>query len=417
MEAKKPPILNPTLKMFLLAMILANIAANMYGPILPLYLKDLNASVVQVGLFFTINAIVPLALQILGGWISDNLGRLRSIAIGSVAGVLSYVGLILAPSWQWVLVGEGLIAVTRSLVSPSFGAFVADQSSEQNRARVFAVVDTIYGVVGIVGPALGGWLAGAYGFKPMLLVAAVIYCIATLLRVLMARTAAKGHESKPGKLTFASLKGNLSGMFALAVAGGVITWLIVTDGVRDVAFSMSNTLMPLYMQQVNGITVQQIGLLNAVYAVATMSTTLPGGWLADKKGERLAIVLGFFLEFAAMMVFLRAGGFIGYALAFGILGLGGGLMSPGFMSLITKALPENLRGTGMGLLNTSLGLFSLPAPAIGGQLYDRFGPRTPFTITAWVALATIVPAWLKFRVTGKPVETQVEAAATPANGD
>ncbi|HMN60044.1 MAG TPA: MFS transporter, partial [Anaerolinea sp.] len=168
MEAKKPPILNPTLKMFLLAMILANIAANMYGPILPLYLKDLNASVVQVGLFFTINAIVPLALQILGGWISDNLGRLRSIAIGSMAGVLSYVGLILAPSWQWVLVGEGLIAVTRSLVSPSFGAFVADQSSEQNRARVFAVVDTIYGVVGIVGPALGGWLAGAYGFKPML---------------------------------------------------------------------------------------------------------------------------------------------------------------------------------------------------------------------------------------------------------
>nr|HMN58749.1 MFS transporter [Anaerolinea sp.] len=163
--------------------------------------------------------------------------------------------------------------------------------------------------------------------------------------------------------------------------------------------------------------VQQIGLLNAVYAVATMATTLPGGWLADKKGERLAIVLGFFLEFTAMMVFLRAGGFIGYALAFGILGLGGGLMSPGFMSLITKALPENLRGTGMGLLNTSLGLFSLPAPAIGGQLYERFGPRTPFTITAWVALATIVPAWLKFRVTGKPVETQVEAAAPPANGD
>jgi len=417
MQTKKAPILNNTLKLFLLAMILANIAANMYGPILPLYLKDLNASVMQVGLFFTIYQIIPLGLQILGGWISDNLGRLRSIAIGSLAGVLSYVGLVLAPSWQWVLVGEGLIAVTRSLVSPSFGAFVADQSPEQNRARVFAVVDTIYGIVGVVGPALGGWMAGAYGFKPMLMVAGVIYTMATVLRVFMARTAAKGQESKPVKLSFSSLKGNLTGMLGLAVAGGVITWLIVTDGVRDVAFSMSNTLMPLYMEQVNGITVQQIGLLNAVYAVATMATTLPGGWLADKKGERLAIALGFFLEFAAMMVFLRAGGFIGYAVAFGILGLGGGLMSPGFMSLITKALPERLRGTGMGLLNTSLGLFSLPAPAIGGQLYERFGPRTPFTITAWVALATIVPAWLKFRVTGKPGEAQIEAAQSTVNGD
>ena len=398
MNAKKAPILNNTLKLFLVAMILANIAGQMYAPILPLYLKDLNASVVQVGLFFTLSQIVPLLLQILGGWISDNLGRLRSIAIGSVAGVLSYVGLVWAPSWQWVLLGEGLAAVTRSLVAPSFGAFIAEQSAEENRARVFGVVETIYGIVGVIGPALGGWLAGLFGFKPMLLVAAVFYIAATLLRVLMARTAAKGKESSPTPLTMENLKANLGGVFGLVVAGGVITWLLITDGVRDVAFSMSFTLMPLYMDQFGKITVQQIGILNAVFSVAAMATTLPGGWLADKKGERVAIVGGFLCEFIAMMIFLQAKSFWGYAASWAVFGLGVGLMSPAFSSLVTKAIPEKFRGTGMGLLHTSLGLFSLPAPAIGGQLYERISPRLPFTITAWVALATIVPAWLKFRL-------------------
>src|SRR4030043_643676 len=98
---KAGPLLNKMLLLFLIAMILANIGGEMYGMLLPLYLKELNASVVQIGLFFTISQIVPLAVQILGGWVSDSLGRLRSIAIGSVAGNLVYIGFILAPTCTW----------------------------------------------------------------------------------------------------------------------------------------------------------------------------------------------------------------------------------------------------------------------------------------------------------------------------
>ena len=130
-EITKKPLLSKVLWLFLVAMVLANTAGNMYGNILPLYLKSLGASVAQIGLFFTLFQILPLILQILGGWISDSLGRLRSIAMGSVAGVLSYVGLLLAPTWQWVFLGESLNAVTRSLIGPSFGAFIAEESAKK----------------------------------------------------------------------------------------------------------------------------------------------------------------------------------------------------------------------------------------------------------------------------------------------
>ncbi len=55
-------------------------------------------------------------------------------------------------------------------------------------------------------------------------------------------------------------------------------------------------------------------------------------------------------------------------------------------------------------MSTSLGLFSLPAPAIGGQVYEKSGPRVPFYITAVVTILTIFPVWFKFKMTAKEKE-------------
>jgi MFS family permease len=392
------PLLNKMMLLFMFAMVLANTGGNMYGPLLPLYLKSLNASVVQVGLFFILSQIVPLALQILGGWISDTLGRLRSIALGSMAGVLSYVGLILAPTWQWVLVGEGFGSVTRSLVGPSFGAFIAEQSTEENRARVYGVTETMFMIVAVIGPPMGGWLADNYGFKFMLICAGILYAIATVIRIAMARVAAKGKEANPQKLSLVSLRTNLGVMVGMILAGGLITWIMFTDGVRDVAFSLSFTLMPIYLQDIGGMSIQQVGWLSSVFGIAMMAITIPAGWLADKKGERLGIALGFLLQSLALFVFLRVFTFWGYAFAWVLLGLGVGMMSPAYQSLLSKAVPEKMRGTAFGLFSTSLGLVSLPAPAIGAQLWERVGPYFPFAVTAWAGLFSILPVWLKFKL-------------------
>jgi MFS family permease len=397
-QQKSAPLISRKMLLFMVAMVLANMGGNMYGPLLPLYLKSLNASVVQIGLFFTLSQIVPLALQILGGWISDSLGRLRSIAMGSVAGVFSYLGLILAPTWQWVLVGEGFSSVTRSLVGPSFSAFIAEESAEESRARVFGITETIFMVVAVVGPPLGGWLADTYGFRIMLGVAGGLYLIATIIRVAMARTAARSKEANPKKLSFSNLKRDLGLIVGMIMAGGLVTWILLTDGVRDVAFSMSFTLVPVYLQEFGGMSIQQIGWLESIFGIFMMLTTMPAGWLADKKGHRLPIMLGFLFEFLAMMAFIRVADFIGYAVAWALFGLGIGLMSPAYQSLISKAVPEKMLGTAFGFLQTSLGVVSLPAPWIGAQLWERVSPRFTFSLTAWFGLLAIIPVYFKFKL-------------------
>ena len=400
MEAVKPkkkPVLNRVLVLFMIAMILANMGGNMYGPLLALYLKDLNANVVQVGLFFTLSQIIPLALQIIGGYISDSLGRLRSIAMGSIAGVISYIGLILAPTWQWVLLGEGFNAVTRSLVGPSFGAFIAESTDEDNRAQVFGYTETIYSVVAIAGPPLGAFLVQAFSFKIMLICAGLFYLGATIIRIYMARNIAQTHDSAPQKMSFSSLKTNLITMATMFVAGGVLTWILITDGARDIAYSMSFNFASLFLQDIGGLNLVQIGYLSSIWGIAAMLTNIPAGKLADRKGERVAIVLGFILEFLALIVFIVGSTFWAYALSHVLLGIGSGLLGPAYQSLMSKVIPQKIRGTAFGLLDSSLGLFSLPAPAIGAELWSRFSPRTPLMITAGVVLLSIIPAWMKFR--------------------
>jgi MFS family permease len=373
--------------------------------------RDLGASVPQIGLFFTISSIVPLALQILGGWVSDVLGRLKAIAIGSVVGIFTYVALLLAPTWQWLILASAFAAVTGSLVGPSFDAFIAEQSDEKNRARMFGVTQALFGIVGFVGPALGGWLAEVRGYKFMLLIAGILYIAATVIRVSMARKVGKDAGSHGSRLTVSSLRSNLGTMFGMLFAGGIITWILITDGVRDTSFALSFNLFSVYMQDYGGLNLQQIGLTSSVFGLCLMLTVIPAGLLADKIGERFGISLGFLLVGASLVVLISIpfGAYGLFLLGWGLAGMGVGMLQPAYQSLISKAVPAKLRGTAFGLFSTSLGLISLPAPWIGAQLWQSVSPRFPFIITIVVVFLSIIPVMLKFKL-----PKAGSAAANPA---
>jgi MFS family permease len=390
------------MRWFLFAMILANIAGTMTNLLMPIYLTELGASVGQVGMVFTITSVVILALQILGGWISDVIGRLLAIAIGSVGGVLGFVFMLLAPTWQWMIVALVVNQIPYALVGPSFSAFIAENSTDENRGRVYGITDTIYQVVGVVGPPLGGFLAGRYGFKPMLLVATGFYTAAAILRIWMARTMRTPEAGEPKDLTLASFKRSLWLIWSMIIGGGVITWIFITDGVRDIAFRLSGELEPLYLEQVIGLSLEQIGLLGSFFAVAMMLVPIFSGRLGDRFGERVPIVTGFLIMFGAFMVFLQARAYPMFALTWVLFGVGVGMLSPAYQSLISKVVPRASLGAFTGLFQGSLGFISLPAPWIGAMLWENYNPRLPFMITAFVLLLSIIPVWFKFKLPKSP---------------
>jgi MFS family permease len=413
--SQSAPILSPLMRWFMFALVLANIAGQMSPMLLPIYLTELGASISQVGLVFTLTSVVILVLQVMGGWISDNIGRLRAIAIGSLGGILGFVALLLAPTWQWMLVALAIYQIPFSLVGPSAPAFIAENSTEENRGRVYGLTGTIYQITGVVGPAMGGLLAGMWGFKRMLLVAAAFYTIAAGLRIWMATTTRSSEQRQATPLSLASFKSSITLVFGTLVAGGVITWILVTDGIGDIAFRMSHELQPLYLQRIAGLSIQQIGLLGSIFAVATMFTPMLSGKLSDQYGERLPILSGFLLTFGGYLIFLRAGTFALFAGAWIIFGASAGLLEPAYQSLISKVVPANRLGMFSGLFWSSLGVLSLPAPWLGAQLWDRIDPRAPFVITAIASLLMLPPVWLKFKAPQKAPEALAGATHRRSN--
>jgi MFS family permease len=396
MKPRITSLLNINLRWFLLAMILANIAGQMAYSMLSLYLIDLGASVGQVGLVFTVASLVPMVLQIFGGWFSDTVGRLRAIAIGSSIAVFGYLLFFISPSWEWVMFGLCVEYVSNSFVGPSFGAYIAEQSDETERGRVFGLSRGIYMVVTVIGPTLAGFLAYRLNFRLMLGVAFGFYILATAVRIWMARSERFKPSRAPERPTWGGLSTQLKAMFSLLFAGGLVTWIWITDAIGDTSYNLTGDLYPIYLSEIGRLTVEQIGLLGSAWGIATILGSFLGGWLTDKRSERTMITFGFVLitlSLVSMVLARSLAAFLGARL---LGGFATGLLMPSYDSLISKVIPEDRRGLAFGFFGTSLGILSLPMPWIGAQMWERLGPQAPFWVTALVCAITIPIAWVKF---------------------
>jgi MFS family permease len=414
MTPKKTRLLSPMLLWFMGTMILANIAAQMIMPLESLYVQELGASVAQVGMFFTVASIAPLLFQVFGGWLSDSVGRLQAIAVGSVSGALSYLFYLFAPTWIWLLPASVLTSMAVSFVAPSFQAFIAEESTDETRGRVYGVTSTMYMVVNIIGPIVGGAVAQGLSFKIMYLVAGGLYATAAIVRVGMARYASrrKQQEAKAAeKPSLAGFKKSMISVAAVLTAGGVVTWIFISDGVRDVAFSLIGRLMPIYLENEVGLSLMQIGGLQSITAIVAMALMSPAGWLSDKKGERVGIVGGFALMSIGWYLFLIGTNFWHFVVSRVVVGAGWALIDPAYSSLISKVVPDRLRGTAFGLFSTSLGLISLPAPWIGAWLWEAVSPIFPFYVPL-VALVGVLPVmWFKFKLPAPAAEVALDESS------
>jgi MFS family permease len=285
-------------------------------------------------------------------------------------------------------------------------AFVAEESSDETRGRVYGLSQTLFMIVGIVGPPIGGYMSQYLGFRALYIAAGALYTTATVIRLLMARHAQREEKRGREQLRLGKLRTDLMAMVGLVLAGGVVTWIFLSDGVRDVTFGMAFQLLPLYMQNLMGLSNVQISWLSSLNSLATMIFLTPAGLLADKRGERVGIVSGFALIALALALFLQSRLFASFAVVWALFGVGMAFIDPAYSSLISKAVPLRLRGTAFGLFSTSIGLISLPAPYAGALLWERFAPQVPFYAPLVATLLLLPIMWMKFKL---PAEAAMEA--------
>jgi MFS family permease len=387
---------------FLIGIALVEASRTMTMVQIPIFLRELGADIRQVGLFFTLSMIFPLLLRIFGGWISDRIGRLRAIWIGSIAGALAYIPYMLAPSWQVALLGPALLAIATALIAPSYRAYIADTTDKEVLGRVFGIVETVRNIAWIIGPPLGGLIAHYFGYRWLFAASVLSYTIAATVFLIFTRILRRTQTMEVYDTDIPSFKQSIREISILMFSGGLLTWMLITDGIYDIASKLSVELMPVYLSDIAGLSKPNIGILDGLSGIALVVAGPIGGWVVDKKSERVGVTLGLILMIISNLIFAFATGFWGFSLSWVFLGASGAMLLPALNSLVAKGVPSRLLGITFALISTSLGLISLPFPWIGSQLWNAIDPILPFLITIVFGGLAIVPAWFKLVIPGTP---------------
>jgi MFS family permease len=380
------------LKILLISMIMANIGSRVYRPFMPLYILSLGGSVALVGLFFTIDTIAAALLRPFGGWMSDSIGRLQTVGIGTVFGFAGMLGYAVAPSFGWLLVATLILAFGRSMVGPSFHAYTAEVAPEGGLAQTFGVVNGLFALVDVIGPLLGGWVAVTFALEYVFWVAVGFMAAASILRISVAlRLPYRWHSMQLGGFQL-----GLSSMLASALGGGLLTWLLITDSLRDFGISLYHNLESVLLQE-NGFNEAQIGLVFSMFAVIYLLSSIFGSRLADYWSAPGALALGAFIHVAGLGLLVTWQTIPAMLIFFVITGLAFGIADPAFDAMLARAAPRGHLGMTFGLFQTAISFAAMPAPYLGALMWENGSPMFPFAIGGIALLAAGLLTWLVLR--------------------
>ena len=155
-----------------------------------------------------------------------------------------------------------------------------------------------------------------------------------------------------------------------------------------------NVVLPALQKDLNASAADLFWLLNA-YLLILAALILVGGSLGDKLGRKKVFMWG-------ILVFIigsAACGFapdVKYLIAFRIIqGVGGALMIPGSLSLISTSIDEKERGNAIGTWSAFTVLVTLGGPILGGVLADAGLWRYIFFINIPIGVISLLVLWRK----------------------
>jgi EmrB/QacA subfamily drug resistance transporter len=120
---------------------------------------------------------------------------------------------------------------------------------------------------------------------------------------------------------------------------------------------------------------------------------LPGGALGDRLGRRRVFLLGVLVFAAASVACMLSATVHQLIAARAVQGLGGALLVPGSLALISLAFPEQERGKAFGTWAACSGITSALGPLLGGYLVDRFSWQWAFALNIPLALVVLAIGW------------------------
>lgn len=271
---------NRTLLSVSLAVCAAYMGLGMIVPVRVLYAQSQGASLAIIGAMASAYLISNFVFQYPSGWLADRWGRKPLMVFSLIAQAgLSVLYLIIAdPIWFVVLrFVEGMVAAA---FLPSARAQISDSIAAEKRGEAFGIFGAFWSAGFLLGPALGGLLAGM-GYASAFVGAAIFRLVGlVLVMVLVQPGAPRQHaqqEENPPLQTRELFSPQLVGAYLLAFGD----FLYV---------GFDTTLAPLWMTRL-GASITWIGISYMCWSVPGIVLAPWTGKLADRRRRSTLVLL------------------------------------------------------------------------------------------------------------------------------
>lgn len=352
-------------------------SVQLINPLFPLYLKDLGASDVEVGLVISLSSVVATVLMLPSGILMDWVGRRRMLLLSVLLGLIPVLLLVFVRSWLMALPLSMIFAASFSLFIPTRMVIIADSARPGGAATLFGLMNIAWPIGGIVAPILSGLIAEGFGWSSCFLLAGGVLTLSLIPTLLMRVPPPRIRAPSGGRIL-------LDRRYLSRLLLFFSFHLVMTTAMGGL-----NVVLPLYLQDRFGLPYHLIGLFFTSSGAMTLITQIPAGYLADRYGERrfISIVISPLPLLFVLYPLLKR-----WWMLLPLYTLLSGLWSmtwPATLSLISEVFPGEARGTAFGVRMTGVRLGFTIGPMIASYLYSGWGGAAPFQISALFTLLGI----------------------------
>lgn len=370
-------------------------------PVLPKFimmLEDVNLAEASFigGLIAASYALFQFLLGPLIGNISDRYGR-RPVFLLSLAGfAIDYLLMGFAPNVIWLFVGRSIAGGLGAIFGPANSA-MADMLSQDERAKGFGLVGAAFGIGFILGPAIGGVLAGYEARLPFFL-AAVLAAMAFVYGLFAFPETLTPDKRRSVNLARANPVGALLSLGKLPaitkIAAVYLLWM-TASAIYPATWTYFARAQYGWGDAYVGYSLAIVGLSMSTFQIFALGKSV------SRFGERRTAFIGIAcatLGFAVYMV--NPYGWVALLLCC-FIGIQGMAM-PSLNAMMSRRVPENMQGELQGFNGSLAALSAFIAPLLYNTVltYSIDPARTsmlgrqfagaPFGIAIIIALLSLI---------------------------
>ena len=169
----------------------------------------------------------------------------------------------------------------------------------------------------------------------------------------------------------------------------VLLATIIGSGMAFIDSTAMNVIIPVLQEDLNA-TIPQVQWIVEAYALFMSSLMLLGGAFGDKFGRKRIFALGVVIFSAASLWCGLSPSTSQLIVARAFQGVGGALMVPGSLAIITVSFSEENRGKAIGTWSAFTAITTAIGPVLGGWLAQNISWRLVFFINLPLALIVLV---------------------------